>query len=141
MKKIIRFLMCFLTSLAFVVPSLAFASDAKLYKEISAEELVQMQKDVPNLVVIDAREGKYYDNTLIKGAIHLGTSQTNAESLAKVAAAKDTPIVFYCSDIKCPVSAMSAKQASEAGYTNLYKYPGGIAEWKEKKLPTVKSDK
>lgn len=128
-----------------VLPSLAFASEHEgehkgdhPYKEITAEELVTLQKETPAPVVIDARGGKYYDGEVIKGAVHLDAESTNAESLAKVIPSKDAKVVFYCSNVQCPASKMSAHVAHKEGYKNLFKFPGGIEEWKKKGLPTEK---
>ncbi len=122
-------------TLAFL-PALAIAGTG-VYTEINAEQLVEMQKNTEGLVVIDSRGGKWFDNHLIEGAIHLSADKTDEAHLLEIAPAKDTPIVFYCSNVNCPASKAAAHQAHDAGYTNLYKYPGGIDDWKEKELPIV----
>ncbi|MGH1375377.1 MAG: rhodanese-like domain-containing protein [Alphaproteobacteria bacterium] len=125
----------FILTLVFI-PALAIAG-ANIYTEINADQLVEMQKTTKGLVVIDSRGGKWFDNRLIEGAVQLSADNTDEAHLAEIAPAKDTPIVFYCSDVNCPASKAAAHQAHDAGYTNLYKYPGGIADWAEKGLPIV----
>ncbi len=115
----------------------ASAGDNAPYKNITAEELVDMQK-AGGLVIIDSRGGKYFDGTIIEGAVHLSVKETDAESLGKVLPSKDSKVVFYCTNTACPASELSAYKAAAAGYTDLYKYPGGIEDWKEKGLPTSK---
>jgi len=108
------------------------------YKTITAEELQTMIKETKDLVIIDSRGGKWFDGEVIAGAKQLAADKTNAKSLAKLIPTKTTPVVFYCSGTECPASAAAAHAAQKAGYKNLYKFPGGIAEWKEKGLPTAK---
>jgi len=113
------------------------ASDGKPYKEITAEQLKEMQKNNDSLVLIDSRGGKYFNGEVIAGAVHLSVKDTNAETLGKIVASKGADIVFYCTNTACQASALSAYKAAYAGYASLYKYSGGIEEWKEKGLPTA----
>lgn len=108
------------------------------YKTVTAEELQTLMKENKDVVVIDSRGGKWYDGEVIAGAKHLSADKTNKKTLAKLIKTKDTPVAFYCSGTECPASANAAHTALKLGYTNVYKFPGGIAEWKEKKLPTTK---
>ena len=107
------------------------------YTEIDAKALQELRANTENLVVIDSRGGKYFDGTMIEGAVNLSAQDTTAESLASIVPTKDTPIVFYCTNTSCPASMKSAFKAREAGYTVLYKYPGGIEDWVSKGLPTI----
>ena len=43
---------------------------------------------------------------------------------------KDLPIVVYCGFVKCTRSHNGATWAKKMGYTNVYRYPGGIFAWK-----------
>lgn len=42
---------------------------------------------------------------------------------------KDKPIVVYCGFVKCRRSHFAADFLSRMGYTNVYRYPGGISAW------------
>ncbi len=44
-------------------------------------------------------------------------------------------IIVYCSDVKCPASRYAYKLLTEANYTNVTRYAGGIADWEEHGLP------
>jgi rhodanese-related sulfurtransferase len=43
---------------------------------------------------------------------------------------KDRTIVIYCGFVKCTRSHNGAMWAKKLGYTNVYRYPGGIFAWK-----------
>ncbi|MFH0977015.1 MAG: rhodanese-like domain-containing protein [Spirochaetota bacterium] len=48
---------------------------------------------------------------------------------------KDMTIVVYCGFVACRRSHLGAKTLAESGYKNVYRYPGGIAGWKEASAP------
>jgi len=48
---------------------------------------------------------------------------------------KDRLIVIYCGFVKCTRSHNGAAWAKKLGYTNVYRYPGGIFAWKGAKYP------
>ncbi len=43
---------------------------------------------------------------------------------------KDKKIIVYCGFVKCTRSHNGAVWAKKLGYTNVYRYPGGIFAWK-----------
>jgi rhodanese-related sulfurtransferase/uncharacterized membrane protein YphA (DoxX/SURF4 family) len=50
---------------------------------------------------------------------------------------KNKLVVFYCGFVKCTRSHNGATWAVKNGYTNVYRYPGGIFAWKGAKYPTA----
>ena len=42
---------------------------------------------------------------------------------------KDTLVVTYCSNLKCPASAQLASALRKQGYSNILEYPVGIEGW------------
>jgi rhodanese-related sulfurtransferase len=53
---------------------------------------------------------------------------------------KDKLIVVYCGFVKCTRSHNGAVWAKKLGYTNVYRYPGGIFAWKGAGFPTEGSN-
>ena len=47
----------------------------------------------------------------------------------------DDEIVIYCSDEHCIASKIAFDQLDKAGYTNVRRFAGGIAEWEDNGLP------
>ena len=41
----------------------------------------------------------------------------------------DDEIVVYCADVRCPASIRAYRFLEQAGYTNIRRYAGGIADW------------
>lgn len=112
-------------------------NETKPYKEITSAELEKILAE-GKAVVLDSRGGKWFDGEVIKGAKSLPADKVTKENLAKLGVKEDTQIVFYCTDIHCPASKSAAHKAAELGFKNLYKYAGGIVEWKKEGRPTDK---
>jgi len=105
-------------------------------KRVSAEELVNLVTNTPSMVVIDARKSSDRESAgWIEGSIGLPNYDTDAQSLAKHIATKETPVLFYCNGVKCGRSVDSARKAVSLGYKNIYWFRGGWEEWTAKGLP------
>ena len=102
---------------------------------VSAEQLLDLVDSNDNLVIIDARGEADYDKGHIPDVIRIKNTDVNADNLAANIATKDTPVCFYCNGVTCGRSADAAKKAMAEGYSNVYWFRGGIAEWKEKGFP------
>lgn len=50
---------------------------------------------------------------------------------------KDRLLVFYCGFTKCGRSHNGAWWAKQLGYTNVYRYPGGIKAWRQADNPVA----
>jgi rhodanese-related sulfurtransferase len=90
------------------------------------------------VTLLDARTGKYDDGRRIPGAGSLAPNAT-AEDAAKAIPSKEALVVTYCSSTKCPASEMLAAQLKKLGYSNVIKYPEGIAGWAEAGLDVEKA--
>ncbi len=101
------------------------------YKEITASELKSWMDKKEQMVLIDARDKKTFEKGHIEGAMNLAPDQITKEEMAKVAKSMDDKLVFYCGSATCPASKKAAEEAAKLGYTNVYKVPGGFAEWEK----------
>jgi len=106
--------------------------------KVTAEEVIELIESTDDLVVIDARKTSDREKGWIEGSVGLPNTDTNADSLAKVLAAKTTPVMFYCNGVKCGRSYESAQIAIAEGYSKIYWFRGGMEEWEAKGLPVVK---
>ncbi len=113
-----------------------FANADDAIKEINTEEFLKLKKEIKNLAIVDARGVDAFDGIAVQGAKNLSVRDTDEKSLSAISADKNAPIVFYCGDYRCVSSSKSALIAEHLGYKNIYKYTGGIAEWKKQGLPT-----
>lgn len=84
-------------------------------------------KMASGVVVIDARGTDSYAKGHVPNSKDIGVEKMTPEMLPQDKAA---PVVFYCGSTQCPVSDMAASKAVKWGYTNVWVYKGGIADWK-----------
>lgn len=108
---------------------------AKSYQEIHTEELKKLVDQKKPMTIIDARI-KYAGGRLPGAVLLPHTADENEIKKAIGSLPKETMIVVYCSNVKCPVSKYLAKRLVSLGYTNVYKYPEGVSGWLEKGYPT-----
>lgn len=105
-------------------------------KRVTAEEVVELATNTPDLIIIDARKTSDRESAgWIEGSVGLPDYDTDAETLAKHVPSKTTPVLFYCNGVKCGRSVKSSKVAVESGYKNIYWFRGGWEEWTEKGMP------
>lgn len=103
---------------------------------VSAEQVVELVMNTPDLVVIDARKTSDREAAgWIEGSIGLPNYDTTADSLQKHIASKSTPVLFYCNGVKCGRSVESSKIAVSLGYEKIYWFRGGWEEWMQKGMP------
>ena len=104
---------------------------------VDAERVIEMIDEMDDLVVVDVRTVKDFVAGHIDGAINIVSTDVNAETLGAVLASKDAPVLFYCNGVKCGRSGVATAAAVAAGYTNVFYYYKGMAEWKEQALPVA----
>lgn len=115
------------------------------YKVISTQELNDVLSK-GNLLVVDTMpyEASYKKNHIPAAKqilfpipdmkswdVKETAGKTQADFEALLGADKDRMLVFYCGFVKCTRSHNGAMWARKLGYTNVYRYPGGIKAWKE----------
>ncbi len=103
--------------------------------KVTAEQLVELLKEMPELVIIDARNRDEYSKGHIEGALSLPDTDMTPERLARSVRDKETPLLFYCNGERCLRSANAAQKAVKWGYRRIYWMRGGWREWTSKALP------
>lgn len=105
------------------------------YKTITTEELKKVIDGNTGVLIFDAR--KKYKGGFISGAKGLPYDSSEKEiSDTLKSTPKNAMIVVYCANPDCPVSKYLAEKLVGMGYTNVYKYPDGIAGWLDAEYPT-----
>jgi rhodanese-related sulfurtransferase len=117
------------------------------YTLVSSEELKSWVDSGKEMVVIDTMPASTFADGHVKGAVNAelpktqeeGTTAEQKEAFVKLLPAdKNTPVVVYCGFVACGRSDVGAVIAIQEGYTNVYRYPGGIVAWKDAGYEAVK---
>jgi len=85
-----------------------------------------------SLYVLNVLDKPEYDDCHIVGSIQVSLDQV--ESFAQKLN-KDTEMVVYCSNYFCTASGQVAQQLQSLGFTKVWAYEAGMAEWFQRGLP------
>ncbi len=119
------------------------------YGIVSTEELKNWIDNKQEILLIDTMplEDSYKKNHL-PGAVQFELpiedltqmdDKVKAEFEELLGPKKDRRLVFYCGFTKCTRSHNGALWAKKLGYTDVYRYPGGIKGWMEADYSVEKS--
>ena len=97
---------------------------------VSTKALKILLDSKTELILLDARSGKYDDGKRIPGAKSLNAASA-PEEIEKVIPSRDSLVITYCASLKCPASSKLHKHLTELGYKHVIEYPQGIKGWVE----------
>lgn len=86
------------------------------------------------LTLIEALPEKYYVAEHLPNAIHIPHDAIAHQAPALIANL-DQAVVVYCANAQCQNSHIAAQTLKRLGYTQIYQYVGGKADWKAGGLP------
>lgn len=98
-------------------------------KEIDTHTLQNLINTKASITLLDARTTQYDDGRRIPGAKLLPMTATSEQIKASLPTSKDSTIIVYCSNPRCPASKSLADKISGLGYTNVQVYEEGIDGW------------
>ena len=146
MMKIKNIMCCLILSLGLVAAG-SVSAVKKTYRSPEAVDgavtvSVQQAKQLydQGVLFLDVRSPRLYAKSHIQGTYHLDLKNNfNEEKLATVAN-KDQSLVIYCSGVKCSRSYRASEKAVEWGYTKVYYFRSGMADWKKAGYPIERTN-
>ena len=124
MKKMIRFMMLFLTALL-LLAGCGARPEESAYRQVTMEEAAVMMREESGYIILDVRTAEEYSEKHIPGAINIPNETIGADDIPELPD-KDQLILIYCR------SGNRSKQAADKlvklGYTNIVEF-GGINDW------------
>jgi rhodanese-related sulfurtransferase len=125
------------------------------YGLVTAAELKAWQEEGKDMVIVDTMPYEAsYQKAHVPQAVQFlfpipemdewDPAETGGKSKADFARLlgpdQDRTIVVYCGFVKCTRSHNGAMWAKRLGYTDVYRFPGGIYAWKGADYPAEGSD-
>lgn len=125
------------------------------YQIVTTAELKQWQEQGKEMLIIDTMpyEASYKKAHVpdaeqflfpIPDMTEWDSGETNGKSIEDykqlLGPDKDKAIVVYCGFVKCTRSHNGAFWAKKLGYTDVYRYPGGIFAWQGADYPVATAD-
>ena len=115
--------------------------DAEPIKTVSAQDLKNMMAEDTDLIVINVLDKNWYEKSHIDESINIPLSDRGEFERGVANLKKDTPIVVYCASKICPLSKDAYKiLVHKLGFTRVWAYEGGIAEWEKNGFETESND-
>ena len=120
------------------------------YQLLTAAELKKMIDESKPILLVDTMPyDASYKKEHIPGAVQFlfpvprmstwdvkeTDGKSDADFAALLGADKGRTLVFYCGFVKCTRSDNAAAWARKLGYTNVYRFPGGLFAWKGADFP------
>jgi len=103
-------------------------------RTITREELKKWIDEKKDFILIDVLPPNSYEGRHLPGAKNAPVSESDfLEKVEKFASNKEHIIVAYCSSFQCQASPRAANMLVKAGYTNVYHFKGGLADWQDAK--------
>jgi len=99
-------------------------------RTIGREELQRKLAGGGALRLVMCRPEREFQTKRIPGSIHF---ETRDEMLAGLK--RDDEVVLYCTNTECLASQVVYRFLVEHGYTNVWRYAGGLVDWEEAGLP------
>ena len=111
------------------------------FKDITREELKKWLDEKKDFVLIDVLSQASYEGRHLPNAKHASAHEADfMEKVASLASNKEKTVVVYCSSFDCQLSPRAASMLTNAGYTNVYDFKGGIADWQDAKYSFAEKD-
>lgn len=106
-------------------------------RTISIEALVAWleSSEPPRLIDVLGRE--HFQLVHLPGAENIPRAELPQRARQEIGL--DEPVVVYCSDRDCSESPRAAAILEELGYPEVFHFEGGIAEWRRRGLPVLRS--
>ena len=99
-------------------------------KTITRDELKKKLDAKEDFVLINVLAASSYEAMHIPGSINIDVHQPDfLDNVAEAVPDKNKDIVVHCSSFTCQSSPLAAQKLTEAGYTNVRDFSGGLADW------------
>lgn len=102
------------------------------FKTLTREELKSWMDEEKDFVLVDVLSEGSYNSKHLPGAKHASVKESDfLEKIQEMVPEKDKPVVVYCGSFSCQLSPFAAHKLSEMGYTEVYDFEGGLADWQD----------
>ena len=113
---------------------LVFHESRKAGPSLSPQQAINLVNTEQGLF-LDLRDGADFKQGHIADAVHIPAAKL-ADRIGELDKDRERPIVLVCKMVQ--QSGVACKQLRGAGFAKVYKMAGGMLEWSNLQLPTVR---
>lgn len=125
-----RSLLAIMASLVFLSASPGTVHGLESYGKLDTQAVEVLMNSGYPVVVADARLPRYDDGRRLPGAV-LIPHNADESVIRRLIPSKDTIIITYCSNRRCPMAGKLAENLIKLGYHNVLHYPVGLKGWEQ----------
>ena len=103
-------------------------------QEISREQVRSLMRR--NASIVEVLPEPNFRQGHLLGAINVPFDQAFDEHIQDAIPDKNVPVVVYCADSECQLSPQAAEHLDRLGYTKVFDYKAGKADWQKARLQT-----
>jgi len=103
---------------------------------LTHQELKDMLDRNEDFALINVLPEEKFRHEHIPGSLNIPVTERGFNARVEEAAGgKEGKVVVYCADFDCHASVAAAHKLEHAGFTQVYDYAGGMADWREAGYP------
>jgi rhodanese-related sulfurtransferase len=99
-------------------------------QEISRQQ-VQRLVFRANACLIEVLPESNFRKAHLPGAVNVPLGKEFDQHVQHVLPDKNVPVIVYCADSECTLSPQAAEHLDRLGYTKVFDYKGGKADWQQ----------
>lgn len=104
-------------------------------QEISREQVQALMRR--NATIVEVLPEQFFRKAHLPGAINVPFDEEFDEHIQGAIPDKNVPVVVYCADSECQLSPQAAEHLDRLGYTKVFDYKAGKADWQQANLKTA----
>lgn len=99
-----------------------------MIRNISTDELKDMMDSGESFVLVNVLDADSFEDEHICGSINIPVDQVDEKAPGFIG--KDETVIVYCSGPDCKASGRAADKLESLGFSDIWRFQGGIEEWK-----------
>ena len=103
-------------------------------QEISRKQVQALMRR--NAAIVEVLPEPNFGKAHLPGAINVPFDEAFDERIQNAIPDKNVPVVVYCADSECQLSPQAAQHLDRLGYTKVFDYKTGKADWQQANLQT-----
>ena len=93
-------------------------------KILNAQEVKARIENDPSIKLVMTLGPSAFQKCHIPGSINIWDMEDAIRQIGR-----EDQVIVYCSDVTCMASFQAYKQLEASGYTNVWRFAGGLVEW------------
>lgn len=101
-----------------------------MYATISTQNIKVLMDRGEEITVVDVLDGESYEKEHIRGSVNLPAGRIERDA-HEIFRDRNELIIVYGASPGCAASAVAADKLNTISYENVFRYAGGLEEWKK----------